>query len=495
MEKKSAEEVALARIEEIKKEYYLRLDSIDLSFASLQEHKPIVRDYFPDFPEQNAVSQQSTTAVSTLESPDSFKTQREKPIESLEPKEDHSELSLGHGMIEKLLSEPNPQEKKKVEKDFFAEINPESLRRKAELEATAPSKEIKEEKENYLPSREPVLPSSKPKVDFFPDSADESPKTEAESKDKEISPSLLDVESVEEEKLLIEKTAPPAVSASLKRAVSSRLKKFPLGERLFSFYPLLVLGVIVAGGVSLGIWEEYSSWEKALPFSDPVGLVATGDHLLSLDAPEKLLYTLKGSSGHVIKKESFVCDNASGFAGFQNEFWCSEADKGDVRRYFVVNGSEYELQRVYQTFGAKIGALYSDGSYLWGADAASGQIFQYLIVKALTGILLTPIDRFTVSDISPSGLYASHGILWILDSKNWQIKRFKISVSKADPIDFYDLKSKMKPVGELAGFSVNDGRVYVLTRHPSKIFSFNLKDLPHHLLVTSAAAQNGANAR
>ena len=47
MEKKSAEEAALAGLEEIKKEYYSRLDSIDLSFSSLKENKSS-RDYFSD---------------------------------------------------------------------------------------------------------------------------------------------------------------------------------------------------------------------------------------------------------------------------------------------------------------------------------------------------------------------------------------------------------------------------------------------------------------
>ena len=252
---------------------------------------------------------------------------------------------------------------------------------------------------------------------------------------------------------------------------------------------------MILGGLVLGILKFYdSSWEYSLPLNSPVGLVSLQDQLLSLDSAEKLIYALKASSGKVLKKDQFVCDNASGFAAFQKEFWCSEADKEDVRRYFLVNGNEYELQRVYQTFGAKIGPIYSDGNYLWGADFASGEIFQYLIVQALTGTLLTPIDRFNIPGISPAGLYASNGILWILDAKTREIMRFKISISKADLIDSYDLKSQMKSVGTLAGLSVQDQRIWVLTRHPSKIFSFNLGDLPHHL-NGAALPQNGANAR
>ena len=549
MEKRSAEETALARIEEIKKEYYLRLDSVDLSFASLKEHQPAVRDYFSDFSEKNVVSQELKTTVLAVENLDLLKNVREEEaIEPLEPKENQAELSFGQGIIEKFLAEPATRDKQS-QKEFFIEIKSD-FSKEAE-ETKPPVKDVKEEKEKLSLPKETVLkkelapqktselkkesdlPSNilpKHEVDYFPDSPDESAKIASEGGHQEDIPSLLKEETVGKEKPVLERVEPSplnssserprfpdieregridsgkenkdyfpderlAFSASLKEAVSSRFKKNYLGERVFSFYPLLVIGALVMSGVALGIWEKYSSWEKALSFSDPVGLVPEGDHLLSLDAPDKLLYTLKSSSGRVIKKENFVCDHASGLAGFQNEFWCSEADKGDVRRYFLINGNEYELQRVYQTFGAKIGALYSDGNYLWAADAASGQIFQYLIVKALTGILLTPIDRFTVSDISPAGLYASHGILWILDAKNRQIKRFKISVSKADPIDFYDLKDKIKAVGELTGLSVIEGKVWVLTRHPSKIFNFNLKDLPHHSLTVSSLTQNGANAR
>ncbi len=501
MEKKSAEELALARIEEIKREYYSRLDSVDLSFSILNKDKP-PRDYFADFPEsQYPVSEEARTTL-LIEEPPSSKDASMSA--SLPPKPVSDELPVvGHGIIEELLSEP-PLPQITPKKDFFVEIKTE-----ADPEANQ--------------GIEPILkPEPSSKIDFFPDFPDQPVKAVSKDEDKadkkEEIPSV--EKSISDKKIDVLESKSPVLTAipenspspalkpkdyfsdiksapfsSLKKTVFSRFKKIPIPEKPSSFYPLLGLWTLILGAIILGILKLYdSSWEYSLPFNNPVGLVSFGDQLLSLDSAEKLIYTLKASSGKVLKKDPFVCDNASGFAAFQKEFWCSEADKEDVRRYFLVNGNEYELQRVYQTFGAKIGPIYSDGNYLWGADFASGEIFEYLIVQALTGTLLTPIDRFNIPGISPAGLYASNGILWVLDAKTWEIMRFKISVSKADLIDSYDLKPKMKQVGALAGLSFQDQRIWILTRHPSKIFSFNLGDLTRHLSGTPLP-QNSANAR
>ncbi len=527
MEKKSAEEFYLARIEEIKREYYSRLDSIDLSFSILNQDKP-PRDYFADFPEdKDPVSVQSQTTL--LEEPPSPMEDASMSV-NLPSHQILDELPLGHGVIKELLSEPAPQQAT-PKKDFFVEIKttPETEKKtpiKKEAEIVPKQAEIKPEETAPFDAKiDSILkPASSSKIDFFPNFPDQPVKTVSEDEDKadkgeEISP-IDSAASVEKVGVLSQEAPFPttmpenspsldskpkdyfpdiksAPFSSLKKTFFSRFKNIPLSKKPFSFYALLGLGTLILGGIALGILKFYnSSWEYSLPFNKPVGLVALQDQLLSLDSAEKQIYTLRASSGKVLKKNQFVCDNASGFAAFQKEFWCSEADKEDVRRYFLVNGNEYELQRIYQTFGAKIGPIYSDGNYLWGADFASGEIFQYLIVQALTGTLLTPIDRFNIPgiSISPAGLYASNGILWVLDAKSWKILRFKISVSKADLIDAYDLKPKMKSIGALEGLSVQNQRIWILTRHPSKIFSFNLGDLPHHL-NGAALPQNGANAR
>ncbi len=428
MEKKSAEEAALAGLEEIKKEYYSRLDSIDLSFSSLKENKSS-RDYFSDILTEEPPSLlEIPPVVTTHVTPTKVGVQSNNFLDSgFRPLSNE----LGSGASSPMLG-----------------------RRNDEPEQLPPVKEI--------------IPP-KPKVNFFPEFTDEPVSAAGENKNEETQSSFIMNAPVEKET--------PLAQAD---AIATRLENLPVLGRSFSFYSLLVSGALLVGAISWVGWNAWSSsWKSSLPFGEPVGLAAVGDNLASLDPADNLIYTLKGSSGKPLGKYPFVCDHASGFAGFQNEFWCSEADKGDVRRYFLVNGNEYELQRVYKTFGTKIGALYSDGNYLWGADATSGKIFQYLIVKALTGILLTPIDRFTLPDISPAGLYASNGILWVLDAKSRRIKRFKISVSKAEPIDSYDLNQKIKALGALAGLSVNGERVYILTRHPSRIFSFDLKNLPH----------------
>ena len=504
MEKKSAEEFCLARIEEIKREYYSRLDSIDLSFSILNKDKP-PHDYFADFPEnKDPVSVQSQTTL--LEEPPSPMEDASMSV-NLPSHQILDELPLGHGVIKELLSEPAPQQAT-PKKDFFVEIKttPETEKKtpiKKEAEIVPKQAEIKpEETAPFDEKIDSILkPASSSKIDFFPDFPDQPVKTVSEDEDKadkgEDIPPIDGAASVEKVGVLSQEAPFSTTMPENSPSLDSKPKDyFPnIKPALFSFYALLGLGTLILGGIALGILKFYnSSWEYSLPFNKPVGLVALQDQLLSLDFAEKQIYTLRASSGKVLKKDQFVCDNASGFAAFQKEFWCSEADKEDVRRYFLVNGNEYELQRVYQTFGAKIGPIYSDGNYLWGADFASGEIFQYLIVQALTGTLLTPIDRFNIPGISPAGLYASNGILWVLDAKSWKILRFKISVSKADLIDAYDLNPKMKSMGALAGLSVQNQRIWILTRHPSKIFSFNLGDLPHHL-NGAALPQNGANAR
>ncbi len=489
MEKKSAEEFCLARIEEIKRECYSRLDSVDLSFSILNKDKR-PRDYFADFPEdKDPVSPQAQTTL-LIEEPPSLINEALMNA-SLPSQQIPDELPVGDGIIKKLLSEPDSQEAI-PKKDFFPDFPEE------------PVKAVSKDEISHIANTHVTPASGKP--EFRPSESLPVDSGNSRNDEPEQLPHI-DSAAIAEQSQALPALAPPskpkdyfsdikpAPLSSLKKTVFSRVKIASVSEKPFSFYALLGLGTLILGGLVLGILKFYdSSWEYSLPLNSPVGLVSLQDQLLSLDSAEKLIYALKASSGKVLKKDQFVCDNASGFAAFQKEFWCSEADKEDVRRYFLVNGNEYELQRVYQTFGAKIGPIYSDGNYLWGADFASGEIFQYLIVQALTGTLLTPIDRFNIPGISPAGLYASNGILWILDAKTREIMRFKISISKADLIDSYDLKPQMKSVGTLAGLSVRDQRIWVLTRHPSKIFSFNLGDLPHHL-NGAALPQNGANAR
>jgi hypothetical protein len=259
----------------------------------------------------------------------------------------------------------------------------------------------------------------------------------------------------------------PSVEIALAPPNPAPARRGPASRALW-----LVLAAVVTLGAAGG-WMRFSRLQRlsghramVLPLIGSVGLARSGGLLYSLDPARKLLGAIDPATGVLVSLTAFPNAAASGLAVTDRALW--SADESGVL-YEHAPGGDYAVRRVFSNANRRPTALFWDGSRLWVADAWTHSVYEYTL-----GGSLTAARQFTLpSGLSPAGLYASNGVLWVLDAASRTIFRFKTQ-ALLEPLDTLSLQEWIAAPQKPTGMVIDGETLWIAAVSPSELHRLDL---------------------
>ena len=337
------------------------------------------------------------------------------------------------------------------------------------------------EPETMVPQQEPPEPaavfSPLPQPDPAPEtkpgpSAEQPPLPQAAALEDKEEPAVA---------VVVEPPHAPGRHSSFPDELTPRPIATPAAPRKFLRAALRPIAMALAAAAVV-IWWSYRQLAEpaayqAFPFSAqaPRGLAWSDGRLVAADAQSQALLFFDADGKKLASSASLSNPALSALTWADGAFWSTQQDRSAIFQHDA--DAEHRIRRIYATANRHPLALASDNENLWVSDAQVAVVYRYLIGRSLNGTSLTPLSQYNVEGGPAAGLYAGDGLLWVLDTQSRHLRRYRYDAGTLTAVDTLDLGLRLHDAGGLAGMTVGQDCLWVLTSNPAALHRFALGEL------------------
>ncbi|OGS19461.1 MAG: hypothetical protein A3J70_01015 [Elusimicrobia bacterium RIFCSPHIGHO2_02_FULL_61_10] len=194
-----------------------------------------------------------------------------------------------------------------------------------------------------------------------------------------------------------------------------------------------------------------------------------------VDTEKQRLLSFKPGSVQPEPEGEFSNPDLGGIAWADGRFWSTDPEKGAIYQHGI--DTAYSIRRSYPQPARHPFSIFSDGEYIWVGDSKTDEVYQYLLVRSLTGTSLTPLGRLQLPGIRPVAIHIAAGKLWALDGLSHKVFRYKLEASRAVALDSADLSHWLPLSRRLTGMALNNQAVWVTTADPVELHRIEAQSL------------------
>lgn len=211
-----------------------------------------------------------------------------------------------------------------------------------------------------------------------------------------------------------------------------------------------------------------------LPLGRMTGLLAKGNSLLTIDTDKQALVAMSTEEGRILSREKFPNPSLRGFAWGQESFWSSDLESGFIYRH--APAEPHALINAFPT-SRSVSVLHHDGQSLWAGDARSEIVYHYALSGKGPAEKLALQAQYALPGIAVGGFHRADDVLWVLDCLGRKVIRYRLASERLTRLDAADLSSWLAPASEIAGFAVEQGRLWLIADNPAALHRFELSRL------------------
>ena len=196
------------------------------------------------------------------------------------------------------------------------------------------------------------------------------------------------------------------------------------------------------------------------PLTSPraVSLSLADGRLLSLDPERQLLYYVDARTGEISGIQKLAAPDLAAVAFGSDCLWAI-TNGGCVRQYATT--PDHSLLRTYDVGLTRGGPLAWDGKALWIGAPQAARRYEVGETLSLSRVIDLP-------GVTPAGLQARDGALWVLDAAGRKALRYRLD-GQPSPDATLDLSRILAADAAATGVAVSPSHAWVVTDNPGAL--------------------------